>query len=310
MSETIGSGGCGESNSNLGCAGCAAAKPTKTTQLGKPPGGMDLFKIGLGLTVVCLLCAGVLGGIYLVTEPIRLQTVHVREEKMLRSLLGLPENAKMEEVRRYRTSGMQTLALTSRFLVNLNEDGREVSRQAFPENLVSGAEEEKDKWVKEHAPEAEYAGRFFVGKEGDQIGGYVVEGITSGYKSKVRFFVALDGAFSLRGLEILEQEEDPGLGAEIAQPYFKNQFAGRSAEELSKMKVTKDPLDGDWKAALENFGNTPFSAWLQENRGRLSQHQVVHAITGATISSEAITSGVKKTVANFRRRVDLLKGAL
>ena len=40
--------------------------------------------------------------------------------------------------------------------------------------------------------------------------------------------LALDPQFSLLGLEILEHEEDPGLGAEIEQDYFRNQFKGKS----------------------------------------------------------------------------------
>ena len=62
--------------------------------------------------------------------------------------------------------------------------------------------------------------------------------------------LAVDPAFTLIGVEILEHEEDPGLGAEITQDYFKNQFKGKPFEALKSINVVKEPIPADYLKAL------------------------------------------------------------
>jgi electron transport complex protein RnfG len=262
----------------------------------------------VSLTVVAVLSAAILGGIFLWTEPIRLKNQAEREAKTLRSLLSLPDAASMEEVRRYQAADLSVLYLTKKNLIHLSQEGKELERQAS--NLSSA--EEYDQWVKSRYSvlQPKPVGRFFVARENEKILGYVIEGETQGYKSMIRFFAALNADFQLQGLEVLEQEEDPGLGAEISQAYFKNQFAGRSAEALRSLEVTKDPLDDEWKKALEELSSTAFTPWLEKYGSKVSAHPVIHAITGATISSDSLTQGVKRAVRHFQMRLELMKGAL
>ncbi|MCM2323043.1 MAG: FMN-binding protein [Oligoflexia bacterium] len=283
-----------------GCQGC------KPKNLSPPPSGRDLVKITIGLTIVCLISAALLGGLYSFTEPAKLRNGKAREAATLRALLEVPETGRIEEIRRYLTNDLRAVYLTPKFLIGLDENGIEKTREPVPEGLD---EQKRDEWARARQP-SRYVGRFFVGKQGEQVLGYVVEGVTTGYKAKVRFFVAMDGQMNLRGVEILEHEEDPGLGGEIVKRYFKNQFAGRSADEVQGIQVVKDPLVAEWKAALESLGPTPLSAWLPQHREELGRHKVIYAITGSTISSQAVTTGVQKTIANFRKRLELLKGAL
>jgi len=107
--------------------------------------------------------------------------------------------------------------------------------------------------------------------------GYVAEASQFGFKSHIRFFVALSNQFEVRGVEVISHEEDPGLGAEITRPAFKNQFVGKTAQELALLEVTKDPSAGPEK---------------------------IHAVTGATISSRALTEGVQKGVAHLKQRLE------
>ena len=280
-----------------------------------PPSAREMVIIALGLTVVCLVAAMILGGLYFVTQPAKEHNLHQREEIMIRGLLGLSPQARIQEVRRYLKSegkDMQVIYLTGKKLTQLELDGKEVAALPVPDDVMAASSGEiKDEWVKKqikasNPDNVKYAGRFFVGLEGEKPAGYVVEGVTLGFKNWVRFFMAIDSAYAIQGVEIIEHEEDPGLGAEIVQRYFKNQFAGRSFEDIEKISVTKDPLPKDWQAALEQLGDMPFQPWLEKYKEMLPKNPNIYAITGSTISSTAVTIGVKSALANFRKRMNIV----
>ena len=280
-----------------------------------PPSTREMVNIALGLTVVCLVAAMILGGLYFVTQPAKEHNLHLREEIMIRGLLGLSPQARIQEVRRYLKSegkDLQVIYLTGKKLAQLELDGKEVAALPVPENVMTASSGEiKDEWVKKQIKTSnpdniKYAGRFFVGLEGEKPAGYVVEGVTLGFKTWVRFFMAIDSAYAVQGVEIIEHEEDPGLGAEIVQRYFKNQFAGRSFQDIEKISVTKDPLPKEWQIALEQLGDMPFQPWLDKYKEMLPKNPNIYAITGSTISSAAVTSGVKSALANFRKRMNIV----
>ena len=280
-----------------------------------PPSAREMVIIALGLTVVCLVAALILGGLYFVTQPAKERNLHQREEIMIRGLLGLSQQARIQEVRRYLKSDgkdLQVIYLTGKKLAQLELDGKEVAALPVPDDVMAASSGEiKDEWVKKqikasNPDNVKYAGRFFVGLEGEKPAGYVVEGVTLGFKNWVRFFMAIDSTYAIQGVEIIEHEEDPGLGAEIVQRYFKNQFAGRRFEDIEKISVTKDPLPKEWQAALEQLGDMPFRPWLEKYKETLPKNPNIYAITGSTISSTAVTSGVKSALANFRKRMNIV----
>ena len=280
-----------------------------------PPSTREMVIIALGLTVVCLVAAMILGGLYFVTQPAKEHNLHLREEIMIRGLLGLSPQAKIQEVRRYlkrEGKDLQVIYLTGKKLAQLELDGKEEAALPIPDEVMTANSAEiKDEWVKKQIKASnpdnlKYAGRFFVGLEGGKPVGYVVEGVTLGFKTWVRFFMAIDSAFAIQGVEIIEHEEDPGLGAEIVQRYFKNQFAGRRFEDIEKISVIKDPLPKEWQTALEQLGDMPFGPWLEKYKETLPKNPNIYAITGSTISSVAVTSGVKTALANFRKRMNIV----
>ena len=281
----------------------------------EPPSTREMVIIAAGLTLVCLVAAMILGGLYFVTQPAKEHNLHLREEAMIRGLLGLTPQARIQEVRRYLKSEgkeMQVIYLTGRKLAQLELDGKEVAVLDVPNDVAAAtAGEVKDDWVKSQIKTADpqhikYAGRFFVGIEGSQTAGYVVEGVTLGFKTWVRFFMAIDSTYAIQGVEIIEHEEDPGLGAEIVQRYFKNQFAGRSLADIEHIAVIKDPLPRDWQTALEQLGDMPFRPWLEKYREMLPKNPNIYAITGSTISSTAVTVGIKAALGNFRKRMNIV----
>lgn len=99
----------------------------------------------------------------------------------------------------------------------------------------------------------------------DEVIGYVVEGFGKGYSSYINVYVSVDKNFIVKKIKILSHKETPGLGDEIERDYFLDQFEGKNVDNLVVIKgETKDKVE---------------------------------AITGATISSRAVTEdGVKKGV--------------
>lgn len=116
----------------------------------------------------------------------------------------------------------------------------------------------------------------------DQQGGvcgraFVVE--TAGFSDRIRLMVGLSAdETKLLGVAVLESRETPGLGERIREPEFLAQFAGRST-------------------GIE----------LQVVQPGQSAEQPIDAISGATISSKAVTRAVNAGTASVRRpRVESL----
>jgi len=102
--------------------------------------------------------------------------------------------------------------------------------------------------------------------------GYIVEGFGKGYSSYIHILASVDKNFIVQKISILGHGETPGLGDEIEKDYFLNQFKGRGADNLVVIK-----------------GETP---------------DKIQAITGATISSRAVTEdGVKNGVKMLQEKL-------
>ncbi len=277
-----------------------------------PPSAAEMTRIALGLTVVCLIAAIILAGFYYLTEPAKARNIQAREQQLIGQLLDLGSNGEVSEIRRYlrwRGNDLEVIYLLPKNLLTLDSEGRQLAQIDVPDAIrTTESNDAKDTWVRESLTAKDdesfkFSGRFFAGRVDNQLAGYVVEGLTPGYKTWIRFFLAIDPEFKLRGLEVIQHEEDPGLGAEITQRYFKNQFAGRNFEEVMQIEVTKDPLPSAWKKAVEELGDISFPDWFQKHAPELQENPKIHAITGSTISSVAVTDGVKRALGNFRKRL-------
>jgi electron transport complex protein RnfG len=114
-----------------------------------------------------------------------------------------------------------------------------------------------------HEKHAEY----FVAKKGGNITGYIIQSFGKGYSSYIDTLIAVDKDFRVQSINILGHAETPGLGDEIEADSFKNQFKGRDPEHL---KVVKTETTED-----------------------------IQAISGATISSRAVTEDAVKSGVEF-----------
>lgn len=105
----------------------------------------------------------------------------------------------------------------------------------------------------------------YIGTNGGNVVGYTVKTLPSnGYAGPIEMLTGISTEGVVQGITILKQNETPGLGAKATEPEFKDQFKEKSAlEEITVIKTTP-----------ETGSNS------------------IQAITGATITSKAVTHGV------------------
>ncbi len=265
----------------------------------------EILRIAGNLTLVCAIGAVILGGVYMGTVRYQEAARLAGERRAVAGMLALPADASVLEVRQYLAAAKREVVYRAR---PYGDEAAPVRQVVFGLDgtlrgrsvLAAGAA----------AGEAGLAslGRLFVASRGGVPAGFVIEGEARGYKNRIRFFVALDTAMTVQGVRVLEHEEDPGLGAEVATPVFQGQFVGRTADRVAALDVSRDPMPEDWRAALSALATTPATRWRQEHAALLAREapKPIYAVTGATISSRALTNGVRTTVDHFRRRWALL----
>jgi electron transport complex protein RnfG len=262
-----------------------------------------MARIVLSMSVACLAGAAVLGLVYLGTDRYRRASAEATERAAIRDMLGLGAGTRLLEVRQYLGSGQRQViyraapfgaASGTAHEVVFTLDGAPVGDRDVPVTAVPGED-----WLP--------LGRMFVASRGGQPAGFVVQGETRGYKAAIRLFVAMKPDFEIADMRVVETTDDPGLGAEVAQPWFRGQYVGRTAEEIENLDVTKDPMPEDWKAALVALARrAPDGPARHRDLLQRERRKPIYAVTGATISSRAVTEGVRRTVDHFRRRWWLL----
>jgi len=112
-------------------------------------------------------------------------------------------------------------------------------------------------------------------KQGKLLGySFLAEG--NGYQGKIKMMVGINpGLENLLGIEIIESQETPGLGQEITNDDFKNQFKNlKTIPKITYVKNRKPTKTGE-----------------------------IEAITGATISSRAVVSILNKVVKDIRNKI-------
>lgn len=259
----------------------------------------EMAVITLCLAVVCLIAGLILGITYRITEPVKQEIAAKNESVLISQMLGLSStDNRVVEVHRFASTGDTPqfgYAHDGRWLL-VDENGAVVAQETIDVTTA----DEITAWVSARYPTMHLVGRFFIAYQADNsVAGYVTEGVQQGFKAHIRFLVALTPDFTLRGVEVLSHEEDPGLGAEITQPLFKNQFIGLSASALEKSRVEKGPMPDANMAQV--IGRTFETAPAATGDGA-----TIYGVTGATISSRSLVEGVKKSVGHLQHRLSVL----
>jgi len=263
----------------------------------------EIARIAANLAAVCAVGALILGGVYMGTERYKAAADLARERRDVTSMLALGPDARVLEVSQYLAPARREVVYRAR---TYGEAAAPVHEVVF---TLEGTLRSSNASAAAAAPAGlTPLGRLFVAQVAGRPAGFVIEGDTRGYKNRIRFFVAMDTAFVVQGVRVVEHEEDPGLGAEVATTWFQGQFTGRSASAMSTLDVEKTPMPEDWRAALDGLAAEAPAAWLAKHAALVEResHRPIYAVTGATISSRALTRGVRTTVDHFRRRWALL----
>lgn len=103
-------------------------------------------------------------------------------------------------------------------------------------------------------------GEIFIIYEGDDIAGYTFIASGSGYSGVISMLVGINIDYAIRNVAILSHTETPGLGSKITEEAFTAQFIGLGTDEIA----------------------------LSKDNGKID------AITGASISSRAVTEAIQE----------------
>jgi electron transport complex protein RnfG len=291
----------------------------------------EIFKITMSLTAVCIAASLILGFVYAKTDHARKLNEERTEQKTIQGLLGFgsdekaPDDLKIFPVYRYvitspqgETSLGYVLPLKGDkvVLVELDLSGKPVrvipidasisslADQANRDNIINGALPKGSKSV--------WAQTIFVADRGGKRLSYVVPGVIQGFKTFIKLMVSLTPDFTVSGVAVTYSEEDPGLGAEIQKDFFRNQFVGKTLDLIKKLSVVKEPLPADYALSLDPVKAKQKGLTAEQVKEIKTKHlnDDIYALTGATISSRALTKGVVNTVQKFVKRLEILDEAI
>jgi electron transport complex protein RnfG len=157
----------------------------------------------------------------------------------------------------------------------------------------------------EKAGQAPVPSQYWVARADGETIGYAFECSNRGYSSFIRFMIGVAPDGRILGMRVLSQAETPGLGTRVAEsvskkyiwnglfgpkdqapPWFSRQFVGLDVNQ---------PFEIDKQAEWHTLDDAA--------REKLQERNAVTAITGATISTRAVTDGVERCARRSLRAV-------
>lgn len=140
---------------------------------------------------------------------------------------------------------------------------------------------------------------YWIGRKEDGTVAYAFIAKRNGYSSEVQTMVGIDGEGRILGISVLFQQETPGLGARVQEvqsnvylgqvvlqsatdeggdstPWFADQFKGL---DCRKIEVRKGR---EWHALSDS------------GKAELLQDNAVSALSGATITTKAVTDSIEE----------------
>ena len=158
-----------------------------------------------------------------------------------------------------------TNSVTSSTIAQRNEQANAEARKLV---LESAQDFEEVKDVKTDNSKGVEVSEIYEAKDasGNTVG-YTLKVLPSGYGGTIELMVGIDSAKGqVSGINVVSNSETAGLGAKATDPEFSDQYKGKPLEELS---VLKNGTPGDTE---------------------------IKAISGATITSTAVTNGVDAAI--------------
>lgn len=160
----------------------------------------------------------------------------------------------------------------------------EAYQEVFPdaesfEDYIDAGDETMRSVLDENGFEAQEIDKMVkaVGADGSQLGFVVTVTTSEGYGGDIQFTMGVSEDGTLNGISILSISETPGLGMKADTEEFKSQFVGKNAEAIRYSKTG---------AAADDE---------------------IDALSGATITTNAMTNGVNAGLCAFR---EAMKGGI
>lgn len=110
-------------------------------------------------------------------------------------------------------------------------------------------------------------------KDGEKVG-YCIGVSPNGFGGPIELIVGIDTQGKITGINIVNHAETPGLGSKSTEPWFKEQYEGKSVDKDIEVIKNGTPTDS----------------------------QIV-AISGATITSTAVTTGVNEAIKVYNEQL-------
>lgn len=133
----------------------------------------------------------------------------------------------------------------------------------------------KEQSMKELIPDAtsftpiEGKEEWFKAEKDGQLLAYLILASEKGFDGHVKMFVGATPDQKVIGFKVLSHKETPGLGDQAFKPKFAGQFTGKGYQQLELVKIQEE--------------------------GKIT------AITGATITSRAVTNGIKNALISLEK---------
>lgn len=163
-----------------------------------------------------------------------------------------------------------TNSVTASTIAQRNEQANAEARKLV---LESAQDFEQVKDVKTDNSKGVEVSEIYEAKDasGNTVG-YTLKVLPSGYGGTIELMVGIDSAKGqVSGINVVSNSETAGLGAKSTDPEFSDQYKGKPLEELS---VLKNGTPGDTE---------------------------IKAISGATITSTAVTNGVDAAIEVYNK---------
>lgn len=128
-----------------------------------------------------------------------------------------------------------------------------------------------------------------------------------GYAGPVQSIVGVDESNTILGFTILSQNETPGLGARCVEVASNETFIDHfitknvtNKEEVSWFQEQFVGLNAGRPIIIYKKGD-----WHKEMKDELLQHNAVTAITGATITTKAVTQSIEEGIVKLHKALAL-----
>jgi electron transport complex protein RnfG len=145
--------------------------------------------------------------------------------------------------------------IEKRAQMDAEEQRRQVLSQAESFEKLEGLEAQDESGIIKEV---------YAGYIGDELAGYVFSAAPKGFGGEIAVTVGVDANNTISGVKIGDNEETPGLGSKTADEKFTKQYTGKDVN--TEIKIVKRPVSSD---------------------------DEIQAVSGATISSRAVTGAVQ-----------------